>query len=180
MPAWTLRFTPVPDDALVRTVDAIAVRHGARATWERPQFGRRYVLVESAPPAARDEFAASTRAALFDGPVIALAVSPSVAEALSPLRDALGGPGGPSGVRGCEIEGDAVILEWDLDRTPYDLIEALIDVELQRYRAARVNALLTPLPLEWLTRLAAYGLHAPEIVPERVLEYQLEVHRVAD
>ena len=178
MPAWTLRFTPVPDEAERGLVQAAALRSHARVRWEEPQFGRQYALVEAASDAAGAEVAASARATLFSGPVIALAVCPCVPEALPGLYDALGGEGRPSGVVGCERYDDAVIVEWDLERTPYETIEALIDVECGVFRAARVNALLTPLPLAWLTRIAAYGLNAPEITPERVLEAQLEAQGV--
>lgn len=178
MPAWTLRFTPVPDEAERGLVQGAALRSRARVRWEAPRFGRQYALIEAAGDTAGAEIAAAARATLFSGPVIALAVCPCVPEALPGLFDALGGEGRPSGVVGCERRDDAVIVEWDLDRTPFETIEALIDAECGVFRAARVNALLTPLPLEWLTRLAAYGLKAPEITPGRVLEAQLEAQGV--
>ena len=175
MPAWTLRFTPVPDDA-ERAVEEACTRMRASVRWERSQFGRQYALVESADSALADELSGLAQATVFDRPVIALAVSPTVPEALPPLFDALGGCGRPAGVRGCELADGAVIVEWDLDRTPWATIEALIDVELGVFRSGRVNALLSPLPMEWLARLAAYGLNAPEIAAERILEVQLERH----
>jgi hypothetical protein len=178
VPSSTLRFIPLPDDAVMHTVEGIAMRHGARVTWEAPYGARRYALLDGACVEAGIEIAASARAKVFEGPVIALALSPSAPEALLTLADALGGGGAPSGIVGCEMEGSALVVEWDLERTPYELIETLIAVELQRYRASSVNALLTPLPLKWVTRLAAYALRAPEITPERVLEYQLEVQGV--
>jgi hypothetical protein len=178
VPAWTVRFTPPPDDVESDAVGAACARSGARLRWERPQFERRYALVESTDEAVRAALSAVARATVFAGPVIALAVSPTAPEALPRLQDALCGAGRPAGILGCERTGGAVIVEWNLDRTPYETIETLIDVECGVYRCGRVNSLLTPLPIAWLTRIAAHGLHAPEIVPERVLEVQLEMHGI--
>ena len=172
MPAWTLRFTPPPDDAETGAVQTVCLRHVAAVQWERPNFGRQYALVESSQDAVRDELA-HVRATVFRGPVIALAVSPTTPEALPGLLDALGGAGRPAGVCGCERVENAAIVEWDLERTPWETIEAVIDAECGVYRSGRVNALLTPLPDPWWARLAAHGLRAPEITPERVLEVQL-------
>jgi hypothetical protein len=170
VPAWTLRFTPVPDDAERGTVEAAALRASARVRWQRPRYGRQYALIEAADGAIIE----APRATRFSGPVIALAVCPSMPEALPGLYDALGGAGRPAGVAGCDRVGDAVIVEWDLDRTPYETIEALIDTECGIYRSGRVHDLIAPLPVAWLARLAAYGLRASEIAPDRVLEVQLE------
>jgi hypothetical protein len=175
VPAWTLRFTPPPDDAETGAVQAACSRLGASVRWERPGFERRYALIESADDRVRNELARA-RATIFPGPVIALAVSPTVPEALPPLLAALGGAGRPAGVYSCERHAGAAIVEWDLERTPWETIEAAIDAECGVYRSGRVNDLLTPLPVAWWTALAAYGLHAPEIVPERVLEVQLALH----
>jgi hypothetical protein len=152
------------------------MRGGATLQWERAHFGRRYALVEATDSALHDELSAHAHLTVFDRPVIALAVSPTVPEALPRLFDALGGPGRPSGVMGCERVDDTLIVEWDLERTPWDTIEALIDVELHVLRSGRVNMLLTPLPLEWVARLAAHALQAPEITEDRILEEQLKRH----
>jgi hypothetical protein len=177
VPAWTLRFTPPPDDAEAGAVQAACSRHNAIAQWERPRFGRRYALVESAHDGVRDELA-RTRATVFPGPIIALAVSPTVSEALPQLLSALGGAGRPAGICGCEADAAAAVVEWDLDRTSWETIDSLIDAECARYRCGRVNALLTPLPVAWWARLAAYGLRAPEITSERILEVQLALHEL--
>jgi hypothetical protein len=170
----TLRFTPIPDDAERGAVHAVALRSDARIRWEAPQYGRQYALVESSREGSLDAAALAPRATVFSGPIIALAVSPSAPEALPGLWQALGGNGRPAGVVGCDRVADAVIVEWDLDRTPYETIETLIDVECGVYRSARSNALLSPLPLSWLARLAAYGLSAPDITADRILEVALE------
>jgi hypothetical protein len=93
---------------------------------------------------------------------------------------ALGGPGRPAGVLACDAVPGGTIVEWDLDVTSFEVVLNLVDIEIDRFRAQRVNALLTPLPLAWWTRIGATGLHAPDITPDRVLEEQLEVHGVLD
>lgn len=172
MPAWTVRFTAIPDDAECGAIVDAFARRGAHIRFERAQFGRQYALVEADDDRALAALA--DRAAVFPGPVIALAVSPTVSEALPLLADALGGAGRPSGIVGCETAGGAVLVEWDLDRTDLETIDALIDTELTRYRSGRINALLSPLPDAWLARLAAAALRAPDIQESRILEVQLQ------
>ena len=181
MSAFTLRFQPQLDDSEVAAVEAIVQQSGSKVTWEKSAACKRtYGLVENAGAACATALREATRATVFDRPVIALAVFPSVREALPPLMHALGGPGGPAGVIACDPCGDGAVVEWDLDVSHFDVVLNLIDLEIDRFHAARVNTLLTPLPLAWWTRIAATGLHAPEITPERVLEEQLEVHGVLD
>lgn len=174
MPVRTLRFTPVPDDALRGAVQASASRMNASVRWEPPQYDRQYALVEASDVETFEAGAFGSRATVFSGPIIALAVCPSSPEALPGLRHALGGAGRPAGIVGCDSVGAAVIVEWDLDRTPFETIETLIDVECGVYRSGRSNALLSPLPVNWLARIASYGLHAPEITADRILEVRLE------
>jgi len=138
-----------------------------------------YGLVEG-PAACATALREETRAAVFTRPVIALAVSPSVPEALPPLLHALAGPGRPSGVLSCDAYEGGLVVEWDLEITSADVLLGLIDIEMDRFHARRVNELLTPLPLAWSTRIAANGLRAPEITPDRVLEEQLEVQHVVE
>jgi hypothetical protein len=181
MSAFSIRFQPEADDALLAEADAIVQRFGARVTWEQsPACKRTYGLVESADAACASALREATRAAVLDRPIIALAITPSLAEALPPLLHALGGPGRPAGVLSCEAIGGAAIVEWDLDATAIDVVLGLVDIEIARFRARRVNALLTPLPLQWWTRIAASGLRSPDITVARVLEEQLEVHGVLD
>ncbi len=179
MSAFTLRFQPEPSDAEVRAVEHAAHDLGARVTWQHATACKRmYGLVESASPACVSTLRNATVATVYDRPVIALAVFPSVPEALPPLLRALGGPGRPAGVRACDPCDGGMIVEWDLDATALDVIMNLIDIEIDRFRARRVNTLLTPLPLAWWTAIAASGLRTLEITPERVLEEQLEVQHV--
>jgi hypothetical protein len=108
------------------------------------------------------------------GPVMALAVWPRPPEALPELLEALGGEGAPVGIAGVETSGDALIVEFDIDRSAASLVLRTIDVELDRFSGTRTSEVLTPMPLDWSTRIAAEGLGAPDIAPDRVLEALLE------
>lgn len=177
--SFSIRFQPEADDALLAEAEALVRRCGARVTWQRSTACKRtYGLVEGADAACASALREATRAVVLDRPVIALAITPGAPEALPPILNALGGPGRPAGVLGCESHAGSVVVEWDLDVTPLDVILNAVDVEIDRFRARRVNALLTPLPLAWWTRIAAIGLHSPDITAQRVLEEQLEVHGV--
>jgi hypothetical protein len=181
MSTFSLRFQPEADDALLAEADAIIRRAGARVAWQNSAACKRtYGLVEGGDAACAAALREATRAAVSDRPVIALAIFPSVPEALPGILDALGGPGRPAGVLTCESAEGGAIIEWDLDVTAYDVVLNLVDIEIDRFRARRVNVLLSPLPLEWWARIAAAGLHSPDITAQRVLEEQLEVHGVLD
>jgi hypothetical protein len=177
VPAFTVRYNPIPGEDVRSSLGELARQNGATVTWrENTAFDRSYALVEGTSPAA---LPAQEGATVFETPVIALAIRPNIAEALPGLQDALGGPGRPSGVVSCESLSDAVVVEWNLDRTAAGVLLGLIDLELARFRAACVNELLTPLPLTWWTAIASAGLQAPEIAPDRVLEALIEEHHVA-
>ena len=179
MPAFTLRFQPEPSDAEVRAAERAVHDLGAHVTWQHATACKRmYGLVEGASAVCISTLREATVATVYDRPVIALAVFPSVPEALPPLMRALGGPGRPTGIRACDPCDGGMIVEWDLDTTGLDVIMDLMDIEIERFHARRVNRLLSPLPLAWWTAIAASGLHAPEITPESVLEEQLEVQHV--
>lgn len=181
MSAFTLRFQPEPSDAELRAVEHAARELGAHVTWQHATACKRmYGLVEGAAPACVSRLREATVATVYDRPVIALAVFPSVPEALPPLMRALGGPGRPAGIHACDPCQGGMIIEWDLEVTAADTIMNLLDIEIDRFHARRVNALLTPLPLQWWTAIAASGLRAPDIAPNRVLEEQLEVAHVVD
>ena len=181
MSAFTLRFQPQLDDSEVAAVEAIVREFSGTVTWEHSTACKRtYGLVENAAAPCASALRETTRATVFDRPVIALAVFPSVGEALPGVMHALGGPGRPAGVLACDAVPGVTIVEWDLDVTSFEVVLNLVDIEIDRFRAQRVNALLTPLPLAWWTRIGATGLRAPDITPDRVLEEQLEVHGVLD
>lgn len=178
MAAFTVRYRPIPGTQLRTALDTAA--RGVRATvsWtDAPRYDRSYALVEGASD--REGLVLSTESAtVFDTPVIALAIRPNAAEALPALHDLLAGPGRPSGVLGAEAAPDAVLVEWNLDVTPAQVLLALVDIELARCGASRVTELLTPLPLAWWTAIARDGLQAPEIAPDRVLEALIEEQHV--
>lgn len=179
MSAFTIRYREMPGDAEREAVERIAQRCGARTSWRaNSRFPRAYALIEG-DAVDVDAIRKATRGSVLDGAVIALALWPNVAEALPALEDALGGPGRPVGVLACEREGDGIGVEWNLDRTGADVVLGLIEVELQRFHASRVTELLAPMPLAWWASLAAQGLRAPQIAPDRVLEALLEQVDVA-
>jgi hypothetical protein len=69
---------------------------------------------------------------------------------------------------------DALALEWNAKRTAPRVVMALIDVELQRFSGRRITKLLAPLSTEIQAQIAAEGLHAPEIAPDRILEVLID------
>lgn len=179
MSAFTLAYRKVPNDAEISAVEAVVRAGGGEIAWQTDATrGRTYALVEKADERCAGALREKCGAAFVGRPIIALAVLPSVAEALPPILHALGGPGAPVGVRSCEAVGGAALIEWDLDRTGLPVVLGLIDIEIARFRARRVNALLSPLPLAWWARIAADGL-AADVTPDRVLEALLEDDRVA-
>ncbi len=177
MPAFTVRYNSIAGEDRRSSLGDFARRNGAGVTWQDSSaFNRSYALIEGTSAESLETQAGAT---VFETPVIALAIRPNVAEALPAIADALGGPGRPAGILSCETILEAVVVEWNLDRSPADIILALIDVELARFGAERVNELLSPLPLPWWTAIASAGLRAPEIAPDRVLEALIEKHHVA-
>ena len=171
VPAFTLRYRAIPAEPEVARIEELVARHNGTIAWQQNLFCERtYALVEGVDSAFLPEM----------GPaIIALAVCPSVPEALPRLEEALGGPGRPAGVRSCERAGNAVVVEWDLNVTSARMVLDLCDVELARFQSGRVNTLLTPLSDASWTKIAAEGLNAPEIAPNRVLETLIEEHHVA-
>jgi hypothetical protein len=151
-------------------IDAGIAMRGGIANWRvSPDVDRAYALVEL--PDDGVTAAIATDASFTESaPIIALAVYPTVAEALPSLIEVLDGPGRPSGVIGCSASGAAAVLEWDLDRTPATLVLELIDTELDRFHSGRRTELLTPLTETWLAKIAADGLQCSEIAPDRILE----------
>jgi hypothetical protein len=145
-----------------------------------PRYARAYALVEGCDAYALAGIASAESVTVFDTAIIALAVFPSAPEALRGLAEALGGPGRPAGIVATESWDGGIIVEWDLDRTSAAIVLGLADIEVRRFRSGRHTELLSPLPLEWWTRIASVGLAAPQIAPDRVLEALLEQSGVAD
>jgi hypothetical protein len=176
---FTLCYRGVPDTGEIKALDAVAAARGARLEWGvHPRFGRAYALLADADGECIAGIRGECRAIVVEAPVIALAVFPSVEEALPSIIDALCGEGRPVGMVACDLIRGGCILEWDLERTSAELILELIDAELDRFRAHRMSELLSPMPLTWWTRIAAEGLRCPQIRPDRVIEELLERHHV--
>lgn len=176
-----LRYRSIPDDAEKAIVDGIVQRHNGSIAWQcNLSPASAYALIENAGADCHAELASASSAEIVDSPVIALAVSPRTSEALPFLKHALDGPGRPVAVRRAETKDGTLTVEWDMSRSAASVLMALIDVELSRFGSGRTTRLLAPMPLEWWTAIAAQGLQAPEIAPDRVLEALLEKHGVAD
>ena len=135
------------------------------------RVGRTYGLIDLPDAqAAASIGAAVPRARVYDAPIIALALYPSVAQALPPLAQALGGPGKPAGMLACDPIDGGLVLEWDPERSSAAVVLGVVDVELERFRSGKTAELLAPLAPAWVARIAAEGLRAPDIAPERILE----------
>ncbi len=162
------------DDARRAAVDQTLRHQGGSAVWRaNPRAGRWYALLELPDEYDRKAIERTAGPALYDKAIIALAVFPTVAEALPRLLDALGGSGRPAGVLGCHRGDGAVVVEWDPEITTPSVIMGLIDVELRRFESGRAAVLLSPISAAVAAKIAACGLRAPEIEPERILELRM-------
>ncbi len=168
----TLRLDAELDEPTTIALDrASEAAGGSVRTRFSHRFGRSYAAIESARPVPTDSLLhAVPSATLFDDAVIAIAIEPTPTDALPSLATALGGRGGPGGVRSAERIGDALIVEFSAIQNPARFVLDIVDVELRRYSGHRRVELLTPVPAEWLARMAAEGLSAPEIDETRILE----------
>jgi hypothetical protein len=167
----TLRIDGIVGDATRERVDAQLAVQGGSAIWRTSAAtGRSYALLELPGRPDIAGIAGAAGAKIYETPIIALAVFPGVREALPPLLGALGGPGRPAAILSCDPCEGGVILEWDPQRASAGPILGLVDVELRRFNSGRTAELLAPLPSVWIARIAADGLQAPQVTPERVLE----------
>lgn len=114
----------------------------------------------------------------YDEAIIALAIEPAPPDALRPLAQALGGPGAPAGVISADAVDGRLIVEFRPLVTQSSLLMRIADVELRRFNGSRRSACLTPLPVGIVARIAAEGLQAPEIAPDRILESLLGIAHV--
>jgi hypothetical protein len=174
--ARTLRIDAPPSEALQRRIAAALARDGVRI-----EFGAQhslpytYALVEG--PAGVDPVDLEQRFSegrWYREAIIALAIEPEPSDALPALLRALHGPGSPTGIAACENTGTQLIVEIEPSLTQPALVLRIVDVELRRLNGYRRIALLSPLPVELVARIAAAGLQAPEIAPDRILESLLE------
>ncbi len=173
----TLSVEGIVDGARRAAVEKFARDRGGEAIWRsNPTAGRSYALLDV--PEGRDAALGVTAdETLYPTPVIALAVFPAAPEALPALCEALGGAGRPAGVLACRTVPGGVVVEWDPQLTSAGVVYGVVDVELRRWGGGRRAELLSPLPPELTLRIAAEGLAAPEIGPQRVLEMLLEARR---
>jgi len=170
----TLRLDEIADERRRASIDDVVRRHRGTSIWRsHPAITRSYALFEVAADEGREEIAAVAQATLYETAIIALAVSPTVAQAMPSLRETFSGEGRPAATLDCRESGAALVLEWNLDAAPVGLMMGLIDVDLRRFASGRTTELLNPLPRHVVTRLAADGLGAPEIEPSRVLDLLL-------
>jgi hypothetical protein len=136
--------------------------------------GRSYALLELPEPGDAAAIAAASGGTVYERPIIALALFPAVSEALSSLFEALGGTGRPAGILACRRSGRGIIVEWDPSITEPSVVIALVDVELRRFGGGHVAQVLSPLPPSMVASIAADGLRAPQISPQRILELRID------
>jgi hypothetical protein len=171
----TLRADAILEDAARAAIDDAVRAEGGTVDWRTSErAGRTYGVAAVPAEAVPRVEAAAAGLTLFRDAIIALAVYPSVPEALPLVLDALTGPGRPAGVLdACACVG-GIAVEWNPAVTGAAIVMGLIDVELARVRAARATELLSPLTVAVEAAIAAEGLATPEIVPERILDVALE------
>jgi len=85
------------------------------------------------------------------------------------VLEALAGPGAPAGVTSCVAAGETIELRFDAERTPPELIDDLIAIELTFIPA------LAPLPGDASAAAegAARGLDEPALDRSRIIETYL-------
>jgi len=175
VPSSTLRSDPILHDSVRATVEAAIVSRGGRLTWrDDARSNRTYGLIELPQDAPAVRAVVREPVTVFEAPIIALAVSPTVPEALPKLLEAFSGTGRPDGMLSSEASNGRLILEWDPARTKTALVFALLDTELRRFASGRTAELLSPLPEAIVAQIAAEGLSTPGIASNRVLETLLE------
>jgi hypothetical protein len=74
--------------------------------------------------------------------------------------------------------GNEIVVEFRPSVTQAALVLRIVDVELERFRGYRITRLLTPLPADVVALIAAQGLQAPQIAPDRILESLLRASHV--
>jgi hypothetical protein len=171
-----LRIDASPSDAVHTRVASLFAQDGVRIALDgSARFKRTYALLQGPQgidPAALEQRMPEAR--WFGEAIIALAIEPAPADALPHIARALGGPGAPAGVATCEILDGVLLLEFRPAVTHPNLLVRIIDVELKRFLGFRRTHLLSPVPAGVMAAIAADGLQAPEIAPDRILDLLLE------
>jgi hypothetical protein len=172
---FTLSIDGTPDDAQRSVVEDVVRRLGGTMQWRvNAAAGRSYAMIQMRDTDDPAALRALPDAVLYDAAIIALAVSPSVPQALPSVVQAFEGPGRPAGILGCRSSAAGVILEWDPNVSDARLVLGLVDVELHRFASGRTTELLCPLPPEVVAKIAASGLGAPQVETGRVLELLID------
>lgn len=167
----TLSIDGTPDDERREAIDEAVRRQRGRAVWRMHRtIGHSYVLIELPDPHDAEAIGAAAGGAIYETAIIAMAVSPTVPQALPSMLEAVGGPGRPAGILACRRCAGTAVIEWDPSVSSAELVLGVIDVELKRFASGRTSELLVPLPPALVTKIAAEGLRAPQIRPDRVLE----------
>jgi hypothetical protein len=174
--ARTVRFDGAIDDAQRRKISAslpagASLKFGAAHAAAKRTYGLVQGPASLEPSEVEPAF---SNARWYDEPIIALAIEPTPADALPAIENALAGAGGASGILDCTAVAGLVVVEFQPARTVPSLILNLVDVELRRFHGYRKVTLLNPLPAEVTAQIAAAGLQASEIAPDRILETLLE------
>jgi hypothetical protein len=174
--ARTVRFDEIMNDVTQRAMSA-SLPGGSSLQFGEPYApgGRTYGLVQgpaSVEPA--DIARALAGARWYEETIVAIAIEPTPKEALPAIAGAFSANAGVSGVVDCTVGADSMIVEFQPSRTTPSLIVHLADVELRRFHGYRKVTLLNPLTAEVLAKIAASGLQAAEVAPDRILETLLE------
>jgi hypothetical protein len=112
--------------------------------------------------------------ARIDEPALTiLEVEPERLERLSALAEAVGGTGGPAGVRDCSTLPAALLVELDESVTPLATLVDVIDIELVRTPGRRIVPVLG-LSDERLAAFAAATLFDPALDAARLIETYTE------
>lgn len=152
-------------------IDEAVGRRGASIAWRTHAIANRSYASISAPSSiAVADIPSAPGDTIYEGAIIALALFPTVPEALPTLVEALSGPGCPASLLGCHALAGGVVVEWDPQRTPVEVLLGIVDVELRRFSSGRTAELLSPLPPEVVAAVAARGLQTPQITTSRILE----------
>ncbi len=175
--ARTARIDPTPE-ALQHFKEALASIEGVCvSTSGNDSNDARYVLIEGPQTVDPAEVSVRVPAHWYDEAIVVLAIEPRPTDALPRLHRRLTGAGAPSALMAARIEEDGLIVECSPRSAPL-VVLAVIDTELRRWNGTRSTRLLAPLPARVWTSIAARGLQAPEIAPDRILESLLEAANV--
>ena len=106
-----------------------------------------------------------------------LRVTPSASRGLVAL-DALNGAGRPVGISDVYCDGEAIVIEFDPNRSPLSLVVAVVDAELAATPGRTIEALV-PLDDATYAAYAGFLLGDPALDASRLIETYLEPLLVA-